>query len=50
MTIQWNLGKVMAAVMAVESLVAVAGFWYSGEKKTALYWFFAACINSTFVF
>lgn len=46
----WNLGKFLAALMAVESLFAAAGFWYAGDKKSALYWLFAACINSTFVF
>lgn len=46
----WNFGKVMAAVMAVESLFAAVGFWYAGDNKKALYWVFAACINSTFVF
>lgn len=50
MIIQWNLGRVMALLMAIQSLIAAAGFWYAGEKKSSLYWLFAACINSTFVF
>lgn len=44
-----NWGKFLAGAMAVESLVASAGFYFSGDKPKALYWFFAACINSTFV-
>lgn len=45
-----NWGKILAGVMAVESVLAAVGFWYSGDNKRALYWLFAACINSTFVF
>lgn len=45
-----NWGKVLAGVMAVESLVAAIGFWWAGDKQKAIYWLFACGINSTFAF
>lgn len=47
---KWNVGRILALLMAVESLSAAVGFFLAGEKKTALYWLFAAGINATFVF
>lgn len=45
----WNWGKILAGAMALQSLVAAVGFWVAGDWQKALYWFFASCINSTFV-
>lgn len=49
-TDQMNWGKILAGLMAIESLAASIGFLAAGDRTKAAYWFFAACINSTFVF
>jgi hypothetical protein len=44
-----NYGKVLTSVIAVLSFLAAAGYAVAGDWRRAAYFFFAGCLNATFV-